>query len=232
MKTTAVQSFHFLAAENKRLPRPLEPRPHLSVRSGDVLITRAGPRKRVGITCLVRETQPRLMVCDKVYRLRCDKEKTLPACLEVVLNAPRIVDALDELKTGISDSGVNLTQQKFMDLRIPIPTIENQSSIVVEVERHLSIVHEIEAQIDANLMRAARLRQGILKRAFEGRLVPQDPNDEPAEKLLERIRQQRQPATKMYNGRLGSRRARRPRRTSDPLLPFPQDDGNGQGGKP
>ena len=61
---------------------------------------------------------------------------------------------------------------------------------------------------------------------------PQDPTDEPAEKLLERIRQQRQPATKMYNGRLGTRRARRPRRTSDPLLPFPRDDGNGQGGKP
>jgi type I restriction enzyme S subunit len=103
---------------------------------------------------------------------------------------------------------------------------------VSEVERRLSIVDEIEAQVDTNLRRAARLRQGILKRAFEGRLVPQDPTDEPAEKLLERIRQQRQPATKMYNGRLGTRRARRPRRTSDPLLPFPRDDGNGQGGKP
>ena len=57
-----------------------------------------------------------------------------------------------------------------------------------EVERRLSIVDEIEAQVDTNLRRAARLRQGILKRAFEGRLVPQDPTDEPAEKLLERIR--------------------------------------------
>ena len=103
---------------------------------------------------------------------------------------------------------------------------------MLEVERRLSIVDKIEAQVDANLKRSARLRRGILKRAFEGRLVPQDPTDEPAEKLLERIRQQRQPATKMYNGRLGTRRARGPRRTSDPLLPFPRDDGNGQGGKP
>ena len=45
--------------------------------------------------------------------------------------------------------------------------------------------------MDANLKRSARLRQGILKRAFEGRLVPQDPTDEPAEKLLERIRRER-----------------------------------------
>jgi type I restriction enzyme, S subunit len=91
----------------------------------------------------------------------------------------------------------------------------------------ISIVDQIEKQVETNLKRAARLRQGILKLAFEGRLVPQDPTDEPAEKLLERIRQQRQPATTMYNGRMGTRRARRPRRTSDLLLPFSQDDGNG-----
>jgi type I restriction enzyme S subunit len=115
---------------------------------------------------------------------------------------------------------------------IPLPSIGEQAKIVEEVQQQLSILDEIEAQVDANLKRAARLRQGILKRAFEGRLLPQDPTDEPAEKLLERIRQQRQPATTMYNGRMGTRRARRPRRTSDPVLPFPQDDGSGQGGKP
>ena len=102
----------------------------------------------------------------------------------------------------------------------PASECRSKTQIVQEVERRLSIVDEIEAQVEANLKRAARLRQGILKRAFEGRLVPQDPTDEPAEKLLERIRQQRQPATTMYNGRMGTRRARRRRRTSDPVLPF------------
>lgn len=56
------------------------------------------------------------------------------------------------------------------------------------------LVDEIETQVGADLKRAAHLRQSILKRAFEGQLVPQDPNDEPANKLLERIRQQRQGA--------------------------------------
>ncbi len=113
-----------------------------------------------------------------------------------------------------------------------MPPRAEQTEIFDEIERRLSIVDEIGDEVEANLKRAAWLRQSILKRAFEGRLVPQDPTDEPAERLLERIRQQRQPATKMYNGRLGTRRARRPRGTSDPLLPFPRDDGNGQGGKP
>jgi type I restriction enzyme S subunit len=51
---------------------------------------------------------------------------------------------------------------------------------------------ELEAQVEADLKRAGRLRQSILKRAFAGRLVPQDPNDEPAVKLLERIKAERQ----------------------------------------
>ena len=50
---------------------------------------------------------------------------------------------------------------------------------------------KIEHQVDANLKRAARLRQGILKRAFEGRLVPQHPTDEAADKVLERIKHER-----------------------------------------
>lgn len=74
---------------------------------------------------------------------------------------------------------------------VPIPPLLEQQQILGEIERKLSVVEENETLAIVNLKRAARLRQSILKRAFEGRLVPQDPTDEPAEKLLERIRQER-----------------------------------------
>ena len=63
---------------------------------------------------------------------------------------------------------------------------------MAEVERRLSLIQQAEAAVEASLQRAERLRQSILKRAFSGQLVPQDPNDEPASVLLERIRAQRE----------------------------------------
>jgi len=74
----------------------------------------------------------------------------------------------------------------------PLPPLEEQHFIVEEVERRLSVVDKLEATVEANLKQADGLRQSILKQAFSGELVPQDPDDEPAGVLLERIKAQLQ----------------------------------------
>ena len=166
IKTTAVQHMQFLLDENKKLPSELTPREHLELVEGDLLITRAGPRSRVGVCCLVRSSANRLMLCDKAYRLRAKLEAVLPAYLEVVLNSPTLLDSLDEMKSGISDSGLNLTQKRFLELCIPLPPLDVQTNIVTEVDRQLSIICELEADVDANILRAQVLRQTILSKAF------------------------------------------------------------------
>jgi type I restriction enzyme S subunit len=60
--------------------------------------------------------------------------------------------------------------------------------IVEEIERKLSVLEHVEKHLPTVFLLADRLRQSVLKQAFEGRLIPQDPHDEPAEKLLERIK--------------------------------------------
>lgn len=170
IKTTAIQAGYFLDQENKKLPSHLEPRGHLELRIGDLLLTRAGPRSRVGVACYVRKVLPKLMLCDKAYRVRLEPKKATPGFIELVLNSPRFVDALDDMKSGISDSGLNLTQKRFAELLIPLPPLAEQHQIVAEVEARTTAIDHLEAELDRQITRSNRLRQSTLRAAFEGNL--------------------------------------------------------------
>jgi len=82
---------------------------------------------------------------------------------------------------------------------IPLPSFVEQLKIVEEIERRFSVADAIEKTVEQSLKQADRLRQSILKRAFEGKLVPQDPTDESAEKLLEQIRAEKEKQTSERN---------------------------------
>lgn len=86
----------------------------------------------------------------------------------------------------------HLGADRFAQMGFPLPPLAEQKRIVDEVEKRLRIADELEEFVAATLDRAEELRRAILKRAFEGRLVPQDPNDESAVILLERIAAERQ----------------------------------------
>ncbi|MDA1055539.1 MAG: hypothetical protein O3C40_34520 [Planctomycetota bacterium] len=84
--------------------------------------------------------------------------------------------------------GINhLSASKFSKIMFPLAPESEQAQTVKEVEKLLSSTDYATALIEVQLKRAARLRQSILKPAFEGKLVPQDPTDEPASLLLARI---------------------------------------------
>ena len=93
-----------------------------------------------------------------------------------------------------TSSGITLPRTSWDALgkfTFALPPLTAQEQIVSELERCLSIADEVEATIASELARAERLRQAILKQAFSGKLVPQDPNDEPASVLLEKIREEK-----------------------------------------
>ncbi len=81
-----------------------------------------------------------------------------------------------------------ITGNQLKSFQIPLPSLIEQEYIISELERCFSIADEVKATIASELTRVERLRQSILKQAFSGKLVSQDPNDEPAEALLARIK--------------------------------------------
>jgi type I restriction enzyme, S subunit len=116
-------------------------------------------------------------------------EKTIAAAVAFFIASPPTQGWLLRNTKGIAYTGINIETLKEMP--IPLPPLAEQSRISAEAERRLSVIDELESTVEADLKRAAGLRQAILKRAFEGKLVPQDPGDEPASVLLERIKNDR-----------------------------------------
>jgi type I restriction enzyme S subunit len=86
------------------------------------------------------------MICDKVYRFRANETTVLARFLVLALNTPTMIEHIDTLKTGISDSGVNLSQEKFFNLTVPIPPILEQHEIVLRVDELFALADQVEAR--------------------------------------------------------------------------------------
>jgi len=84
-----------------------------------------------------------------------------------------------------------ISKSKLRVLSIPLPPLNEQKRIVAKIEESFSIIEKNEKLVDSLLLQYNQIKNSILKQAFEGKLVPQDPNDEPAQILLEKIQQER-----------------------------------------
>lgn len=113
---------------------------------------------------------------------------------------------MERISTSTTISYLN--KDNCNSVPIPLPPLAEQYRIVGELEKRLSIIDGLEDYLDVQISRSDRLRQSILKHAFEGKLVPQDPKDEPASALLERIRagrKNRQPVVRRQSRKVAQR---------------------------
>jgi type I restriction enzyme S subunit len=199
LKTTAIQAGEFQPEHNKRLPDHLAARPTIEVKEGDLLITCAGPRARCGVSCLIRHTRKRLMMSGKMYRFRVDSERADARYVEVFLQSERARFAIDKMKTGSSDSGLNLTHDRFRQLIIPVAPLDEQQRIVAEIEKQFTRLDAGVASLKRVQTALKRYRASVLKAACEGRLVPteaelarkENRSYETGEQLLQRILKER-----------------------------------------
>jgi type I restriction enzyme S subunit len=152
---------------------------------GDVLFNRTNSPELVGKTAIYTGSIPSIFAG---YLIRLNQISYIDAkYLNYYLNSPHSKKCGNIAKTdGVNQSNINGT--KLSTYPFPLCSKPEQLAIVSAIESRLSVCDKLEQTIDQTLALSASLRQSILKKAFEGRLVPQDPNDEPAEKLLERIK--------------------------------------------
>jgi type I restriction enzyme S subunit len=155
------------------------------VAAGDILISITAD---VGMVAVIPEGFPDALINQHVALCR------LVSCFSAKYMAWFLASdsgqqQLRHLQRGATKQGLGLDDIRAVT--VPTPPRSEQGRIVSEVEQVVSICDRIEAQVDTLFIRVNRLRQAILKSAFEGKLVPQDPSDEPASVLLEHILSER-----------------------------------------
>jgi type I restriction enzyme S subunit len=227
IKISAVTWGRFNADENKTLPSHMEPRLSCEIRSGDFLMSRANTAELVARSVVVEEAPPRLLLNDKVLRVKFPEEVD-NLYVNLFNNCTVARRYYVTVASGTSESMLNVSRENILEMPIPLPPLAEQRRIVEKVDQLLGLCDELAARqaaqrekrqrlVGATLDRLVstrnpsefpnhahrlrnhfdqlfdtpttipQLRQTILQLAVQGQLVPQDPNDEPAKCLRQRL---------------------------------------------
>ncbi|MEQ8190068.1 MAG: restriction endonuclease subunit S [Candidatus Eremiobacterota bacterium] len=161
------------------------------LQDGDVLFNRTNSAELVGKTAVYKDYHPKSIFASYLIRVRVVKNLYNSDLLSFFINSfygRKYIASVVSQQVG--QANVNGTKLSLMP--IPLPSIQEQHLIVEEIELRFSIAEEVEKTVDHSLKQAEKLRQSILKSAFSGRLVPQEPSDEPAEELLKKIKEEKE----------------------------------------
>ena len=161
------------------------------VAQDDILIIRTnGSRSLIGRAASVDVVSQPTAFASYLIQLRVDRQLLRPAYLVAVLAAPQLRARIEQLAATTAGQ-YNISLSKLRALSIPLPPLVEQDNLLQVLDHQASLVREGELAVKDSLVRSARLRSAILTSAFSGTFVMQDPTDEPAHVLLDRIAAER-----------------------------------------
>lgn len=135
LKVGAVSFGWFNERQNKALPTNLKPREQYEVKPGDLIISRANITRYVGACALVEDLRPKLMLCDKLFRVVWKEESpVLPKYLDEIFKIPHLRWQIENNLTGASPTMKNISKPALMALRFPLPPLEIQEEIISKIE--------------------------------------------------------------------------------------------------
>lgn len=159
----AVKSGEFFPEENKRLPADITPRPEIEVKHGDLLVTRKNTYDLVAAAVYVRNPPPKLLLPDTIFRFCLKSNGRLnSAFLSSLLSFPTFKKTVQSLASGSAGSMPNISKEKFMGVRLPVPPLPLQTRFAELVERH----ERLRSVQRESLRQAEHLFQSLLHEAF------------------------------------------------------------------
>ena len=169
VKVSAVTWGEFNELESKTVTDKSKVNQDYFIHQGDLLFSRANTIELVGACVIANLFKRKLMLSDKILRLDLtfDLKKWCLICLRTRFGRNEI----ESLATGNQESMRNISQANIMKIRLPLPPLEEQYSVINELEQILTQCQMVDKMCDVNLKRADSLRQSILKKAFSGLLV-------------------------------------------------------------
>jgi Restriction endonuclease S subunits len=187
LRVANVQDGYLDLTNIKKIELKLEEKNKYLLQMDDVLYTEGGDKDKLGRGTIWKNEIKECVHQNHIFRARINTKMALPKYVAYFSLTKSAKDYFfKKAKQTVNLASINMTVLR--SLSIPLPNLSEQQAIVSAIESRLSVCDKLEQTIDQTIALSASLRQSILKKAFEGRLVPQDPNDEPSEKLLERIK--------------------------------------------
>ena len=163
------------------------------IRTGDFILSRANTIDLVGACVIAKRVSKKIMLSDKTLRIVFEGYSK-----QYFLNFLRSRTGrkqIMQLSTGNQESMRNIGQERIRSIAVPICAEGEVDMVLKTLDAKLSEADQLDQTLTTSLQQAEALRQSILKKAFSGRLVAQDPHDEPASVLLARIKAARESAT-------------------------------------
>jgi len=174
LKVGCVNGIEFDGTENKALPSDLDPLEDLEIAPGDILMSRANTRQLLGSAALVETVRPRLLLCDKLYRIRVRSELVLPRFLVHAFGSSLSRFQFEREATGASASMQNVSQQMILELLVPCPPPEEQQRIVEVVGRDTAQLSRLIERVGGAVDRLKELRTALISAAVMGKIDVRD----------------------------------------------------------
>lgn len=196
LRNISVRWGSFNLADLEKMRFEVSEKERYGLKEGDLVICEGGEPGR----CAIWTSNQQMFIQKALHRVRLQDNFYVKYIFHYMFYLASN-GQLEKYFTGTTIKHLTGRELKKVIIYCPL-SLAKQQSIVAEIESRLSVCDKLEESINQSLRQAEALRQSILKKAFEGKLVPQDPDDEPASVLLKRIQAERETNIAVKNSRV------------------------------